>query len=441
MVMKTAALISYGCAKNLIDSEVMLGYLNEAGYVFVADPEEADTIIINTCGFISPAKEEALEALQKAVDLKKRYKGKKIIAAGCFIERYRDSLVGKFPQIDVWLGVNDFDKIVQAVEGKPFKKSKECFLYSHSTPRRLSTPPGWAYLKISEGCSHECSFCSIPLIKGPYRSRPASSIIKEAQYLASRKVKEINLISQDTTYYGRDKGLKDGLSLLLKKLVKIKGIEWIRILYGYPEEISDSLMEVMKERKICPYLDIPFQHSNSTIIKKMKRGMDGRRALKFIRKIRNRIPDISLRTSLVVGFPGESKKEFSELKKFVQEAKFDHLGVFVYSLEEGTPAFQEGDPIKEEEKIKRKEEIMAIQAELSYQKNNKYLNEHLDVLIEGTLKEDPNILAARTRFQAPEVDGVVFIPFAGELSKIVNTIQKVDIDDCDAYDLYGRIIR
>ena len=439
--MKTASLISYGCAKNLIDSEVMLGYLNEAGYVFVANPEEADTIIINTCGFIKPAKEEALEALQGAVSLKKKDKRKKIVAAGCFIERYRDSLTKKFPQIDIWLGVNDFDKIVQAVEGKSFKKSKECFLYSHTSPRRLSTPPGWAYLKISEGCSHECSFCSIPLIKGSYRSRPPSSIIKEAQYLASRKVKEINLVSQDTTYYGKDKGLKDGLPLLLGKLVKIKGIEWIRILYGYPEEISDSLMEVMKESKICPYLDIPFQHSNPAIIKEMKRGMDGRRALKLIQKIRNRIPDIALRTSLVVGFPGEGQKEFAHLKKFVQETKFDHLGVFVYSLEEGTSAFPSGDHVEEKEKNRRKKKIMDIQADISYQNNFEYLNKQLDVLIEGTLKEDPKVLVGRTKFQAPEVDGVVFIPYAEKLSKVVNTIQKVEINDCDAYDLYGRVIQ
>jgi len=439
--MKTAALISYGCAKNLIDSEVMLGYLNEAGYVFVANPEEADIIIINTCGFIKPAKKEALDALRKSVRLKKKGKEKKIIAVGCYVERYKLSLEKKFPQIDIWLGVNDFDKIVQAIEEIPFKRSKQCFLYSHTSPRRLSTPPGWTYLKISEGCSHECSFCSIPLIKGPYRSRPASSILKEAQHLASQKVTEINIVSQDTTYYGKDKGLKDELPLLLKRLVKIKGIEWIRILYGYPEETSDSLLEVMRERKICPYLDIPFQHSDPEINKKMKRAMDGKRALKLIEKIRNKIPEIALRTSLVVGFPGEGKKEFEGLKEFVEEAKFDHLGVFIYSLEEGTSAYILGDRIKEKEKIKRKEEILNIQAEISYQNNLKYMHKQMDVLIEGTLKEDPSVLVGRTKFQAPEVDGVVFISFSGELLKVVNTIQKVEITDCDAYDLYGRFIQ
>ena len=303
--MKKIALISYGCAKNLVDSEVMLGYLDRAGYTFVTGPEKADIIILNTCGFIEPAKQEARDALKEAVALKKE--GKKTIVAGCYVERYKDSLTKKYPEIDVWLGVNDFDKIVQAVEGKPFKKSESCFLYDHTSPRFIQTPPAWAYVKISEGCSHQCSFCAIPLIKGPYRSRSIFSVLKEVENLSSRGVKEINLISHDTTFYGRDQNLEDSLPLLLQELLKIHKIEWIRILYGYPEEISHSLLEIMQEEKICSYLDIPFQHSNPRIIKNMKRGMDGRRALKLIQKLRNKLPDIALRTSLVVGFPGEGK--------------------------------------------------------------------------------------------------------------------------------------
>lgn len=439
--MKKVALISFGCAKNLVDSEVMLGYLSKSGFPLVDNPEQADVIILNTCGFIKPAKEEAFEALRRFVGFKEKGEGKKIIATGCLVERYKDSLEKKFPQIDVWMGVNDFDKIVQALEGKPFKKSKECFLYDHTSPRSISTPPSWAYVKISEGCSHECSFCAVPLIKGPYRSRPIPSILKEVQHLSSKSTKEINLISQDTTYFARDKGLKDGLVLLLKELLKIRGIEWIRILYGYPEEISDSLLEIMREKKVCSYLDIPFQHSDAKILKKMKRGMSGKRALKLIEKIRRRIPDIVLRTSLVVGYPGEGEEEFEALRRFCQEAKFDHLGVFTYSLEEGTSSFSFGDPVEEEKKIKRKEEIMKIQAEISYQNNSKYLNEHIDVLIEGTLKEDSKVLVGRTQYQAPEVDGVVFIPFKAPISEVVNTIQKVEIVDCDIYDLYGKLIR
>ncbi len=437
--MEKVALISFGCAKNLVDSEVMLGYLDKAEYTFVTDPAEADIVIFNTCGFIEPAKQEARNALKEAVALKK--KGKKTVAVGCYVERYKERLLKKYPEIDAWLGVNDFDKIVQAIEGKPFKKSQHCFLYDHTSPRYIQTPPSWAYVKISEGCSHECSFCAIPLIKGPYRSRSISSILKEVEKLSSLGVKEINIISQDTTYFGRDQGLEDGLSLLLKELLNIKGIEWIRILYGYPEEISDSLLGVMQEERICSYLDIPFQHSDSKIIKKMKRGMDGRRALKLIQKSREKLPDIALRTSLVVGFPGEGKKEFEDLEKFVQEARFDHLGVFTYSKEEGTDCFDFGDPVKESMKNKRRDKIMAIQSEISFENNKKYLNQRLDVLIEGITKENPDILIGRGKFQAPEVDGMILIDAPGKWEKVVNTIQKVEITGGDVYDLYGRLAK
>jgi ribosomal protein S12 methylthiotransferase len=437
--MEKVALISFGCAKNLVDSEVMLGYLEKAGYTFVTTPGEADIVIFNTCGFIEPAKQEARGALKEAVALKK--KGKKTVAVGCYVERYKERLMKKYPEIDAWLGVNDFDKIVQAIEGKPFKKSQHCFLYDHASPRYIQTPPSWTYVKISEGCSHECSFCAIPLIKGPYRSRSVSSILKEVEKLSYRGVKEINLISQDTTYFGRDQGLEDGLSLLLKELLKVQEIEWIRILYGYPEEISDSLLGVMQEERICSYLDIPFQHSNSRIIKKMKRGMDGRRALKLIQKLREKLPDIALRTSLVVGFPGEGKREFEDLEKFVQEARFDHLGVFTYSKEEGTDCFDFGDHVKESIKKKRRDKIMAIQSEISFENNKKYLNQSVDVLIEGIPKENSDILISRGRFQAPEVDGMIFIDAPRKWEKVVNTIQKVEITGGDVYDLYGKLAK
>jgi ribosomal protein S12 methylthiotransferase len=437
--MEKVALISFGCAKNLVDSEVMLGYLEKEGYTFVTNPGEADIVIFNTCGFIEPAKQEARGALKEAVAFKK--KGKKTVAVGCYVERYKERLMKKYPEIDVWLGVNDFDKIVQAIEGKPFKKSQHCFLYDHASPRYIQTPPSWAYVKVSEGCSHQCSFCAIPFIKGPYRSRSVSSILKEVEKLSSRGVKEINLISQDTTYFGRDQGLEDGLSLLLKELLKIQEIDWIRILYGYPQEISDSLLGVMQEERICSYLDIPFQHSNLRIIKRMKRGMDGERALKFIQKLREKLPDIALRTSLVVGFPGEGMKEFEDLEKFVQEARFDHLGVFTYSKEEGTDCFDFGDPVKESMKKKRSNKIMAIQSEISFENNKKYLNQSLDVLIEGIPKENPDILIGRGRFQAPEVDGMIFIDAPRKWEKVVNTIQKVEITGRDVYDLYGKLAK
>lgn len=438
--MKKVALISLGCAKNLVDSEVMLGYLDQAGYSFVSNPAQAEVIIVNTCGFIRPAKEESLHFLKEAVALKRKDKRKKIIAVGCYVSRYQKFLKKKFPQIDSWLGVNSFAKIVEAIENRPFSAPANCFLYDHTSPRRLSTPPAWAYVKISEGCSHQCSFCSIPLIKGPYQSRQPQSIIQEVKDLVEQGVKEINLVSQDSTYFGRDIGLEDGLTLLLQELLKIKKLEWIRVLYGYPEEITDSLLEVMQERKICSYLDIPFQHSDPMIIKKMKRGLDGQRALALIRKIRKKILDIALRTSLIVGFPGEGPQQFETLKNFVQEAKFDHLGVFTYSQEEGTSCFDLGDPVKKDVKEKRKEKILEIQAEISYQNNRKYLNKTIEVLVEGTLKDEPSQLVGRSPWQAPEVDGLIFLNSSYPLAEVINNIQKVEITARDIYDLYGKII-
>jgi len=441
--MKKIALISLGCAKNLVDSEVMLGYLRKAGYKFVSNIKKADIIIINTCGFIKPARQEAHETLTEAIASKNASKLplQKIIAVGCYVQRDKKSLKHKFPEVDTWLGVNDFDKIVDAIEGTPFKHASQCFLYDHNSPRCLSTPPAWTYVKISEGCSHRCGFCAIPLIKGPYRSRNISSIVKEAEDLVSKGIKEINIISQDSTYYGRDLGLKGGLPHLLKNLLKIPSLKWIRILYGYPEEITDSLLEVMQEEKICPYLDLPFQHSDHKILKLMKRDMDGHRVLKLINKIRKKIPDIALRTSLVVGFPGEGSKEFINLKNFVKEAQFNHLGVFLYSREKGTDCYSLGDPVKESIKLKRQKEIMQVQAEISLNKNKKCLHQTMDVLIDGLWAKNPNVYIGRTQFQAPEVDGMVFVNRTNSKNNLINTIQKVEITKPDVYDLYGKIVK
>jgi ribosomal protein S12 methylthiotransferase len=437
---KKVALISLGCAKNLVDSEVMLGFLQKNGYTFVTDTQEADVLIINTCGFIQPARDEANETLASAIKTKKKGKKKKVIAAGCYVERNQQELKNEFPDIDVWMGVRDFDKIVSAVEGIPYKNSSQCYLYDHESPRFISTPAAWAYLKISEGCSHNCSFCAIPQIKGPYRSRSISSIKKECLRLVSQGVKEINLISQDSTFYGRDAGLSNGLVELLRELIDIKELEWIRILYGYPEEISGPLLEIMQEEKICSYLDIPFQHADTKIIKSMKRGYNGQRALTLIEKIRKKLSDISLRTTLIVGFPGEGRDEFTHLKSFVRSAKFDHLGVFVYSPEEGTDCLPLGDPIQHHVKQERLEEVFEIQAEISLKNNTKYLGQTLDVLVEGHLKDQPNVLLSRGRFQAPEVDGVVLINLDKSVADVVNSIQKVEITDRDVYDLTGKLI-
>jgi ribosomal protein S12 methylthiotransferase len=439
--MKNIALVSLGCAKNLVDSEVMLGLLKEKDYHFVTQSKDADIIIINTCGFIRPARMESLKAIKQSISEKKETKRKKIIVTGCYVQKNLKSLQKSFPEVDAWLGVGDFGQIVRAVEGDPWESSQTCFLYDHTYPRLLSTPPGWTYVKISEGCSHSCSFCSIPHIKGPYRSRSIPSIVEEVERLVSSGIKEINLISQDTTYFGRDKNDKNGLVRLLRRLVALKNLAWIRILYSYPEEITDSLVEIMKEEKICSYLDIPFQHSHPRIIKLMNRRLDGKKSLQLLDKIRKKIPDAAIRTSLVVGFPGEKKEEFDDLKEFVARARFDHLGVFYYSREEGTTSYMLGDTVSEKTKEKRMQTIMDIQAGISYENNRKYLHRKIDVLIEGTLKQDPSLLVGRGKFQAPEVDGVVWMSREQRRPKVFNTIQKVEITDGDVYDLYGNLVR
>lgn len=439
--MKKVALISLGCAKNLVDSEVMVGLLEEKNYESAAHLAEADIIVINTCGFIDPARRESLAFIRQALEEKNRSKRKKVIVTGCYVQRSRTELQESFPDVDAWIGVNDFDKIAYAAEGQPFENSESCFLYDHSSPRKISTPPGWTYVKISEGCSHKCSFCSIPLIKGNYRSRSIPSITQEVERLVASGVKEINLVSQDSTAFGRDQKMKEGLVHLLENLLKLKNLEWIRILYSYPEEVSDSLLEIMREEKICSYLDIPFQHSHPFIIERMKRGLDGKESLKLLDRIRDKVPGIAIRTSLVVGFPGEGKKEFDDLRAFVTAACFDHLGVFTYSLEEGTDCYRFGDPIKAHVKRRRKERIMELQAVISFENNKKYRNQKIEVLIEGTLKQAPQVMVGRAKFQAPEVDGVILIASDERKPQIFNSIQKVEITDTDVYDLQGDLIR
>ncbi len=438
--MKKVALISLGCAKNLVDSEVMLGYLEASGYQIIPDIKSADIIIINTCGFIEPARLEAKDHIQKVIKLKKKAKNKTIVVTGCYVERSAETLKKSYPEIDIWTGVKNFHHIIDLLERRSFSAANNTFLYDHMSPRRFSSPPSWAYVKISEGCSHKCGFCAIPEIKGPYFSRDISSIVLEVQKLVYLGIKEVNLISQDSTFFGQDKKLKEGLPQLLEDLLNIKDLAWIRVLYSYPEEISDRLLEIMQEDKICSYVDAPFQHADSNIIRKMKRGMDSVRALKLIKKVRHKVPDAVLRTSIIVGFPGEGNQEFKNLLSFIKTAKFDHLGVFMYSPEKNTSCYSLGDPVPKKVKAARRQEIMEIQAEISQEHNKKYLGKHLDVIFEGSVQQDPSILTARSRYQAPEVDGSVFVDTETVENKISSLIQKVEITGYDIYDLYGVLI-
>jgi ribosomal protein S12 methylthiotransferase len=435
----TVALVSLGCAKNLVDSEVMLGTLKRAGFSPVVRPGDADVILINTCGFIRPARDEAEEHIRAAVNLKSRRPGARIAVVGCYVEREKQALEERFPDVDVWLGVKSFDRIADALLGRPIPAPDKTFLYTDASPRLVSTPPTWTYVKISEGCSHRCAFCSIPLIKGPYVSRSMASIVRETETLAGLGAREINLISHDTTSYGRDKGRKEGLTRLLERLVRVPGIAWIRLLYGYPEEVTDSLLALMSEQeKICPYLDIPFQHSDPKLVKAMRRGLDGVRALKLLDRIRNRVPGVAIRTSLIVGFPGEGKPEFEGLKKFVREAAFDHLGVFAYSPERGTDSFDMPDTVGDRDKERRRAEIMAFQAEISRRKNRSRIGEVHAVLLEGRESGPHGAWLGRTRFQAPEVDGRVLVrellsPAAG-----MEPFVSVKLTGAGVYDLSGR---
>lgn len=436
--MKKIALVSLGCAKNLVDSEVMLGYLEHAGYTHVIRIEEADIIIINTCGFIQPARSEAEEHIAAALEVKRTHTGVRIAVTGCYAQIAEEELRRQFPDVDLWTGVSDFHHIVEILEGRDYEAQAECYLYDHTSPRRLSTPPSWAYIKISEGCSHRCSFCTIPLIKGPYRSRPQDSVSAEVQKLLSHGIKEVNLISQDSTFYGRDLGKKEGLADLLEELAGLPGHFWIRVLYSYPDEISERLLDIMREKKVCSYLDAPFQHSHPGIVRAMQRGMTGDRALLFLDKVREKIPDVVFRTSLIVGHPGEGAAEFEHLRKFVQAARFEHLGVFSYSPEPGTPSSERNDQVPEEEKEARRREIMEIQAGISADHSQKRIASQLEVLLEGRLQQDPRYIVGRAGFQAPEVDGIILVQ-APESIRAVGVFQQVEIQASDVYDLYGTI--
>ncbi len=437
---KRVALISLGCAKNLVDSEVMLGYLQLDGYILETDLSRAGVIIVNTCGFIHQAREEAEQQLRSAVRRKRSSPDVRIVAAGCYVQKEGEDLKRRYPEIDYWTGVNDFHHIVQLIEDRTFSPENRCFLYDHESPRLLSTPPSWAYLKISEGCSHRCSFCTIPKIKGPYRSRPMESITLEAERLADAGIKEINLISQDSTYYGLDLGLNEGLARLMERLLDTPRLEWIRVLYTYPEEISDTLLEVMRAEKICAYIDSPFQHADPTLIRRMKRGMDGPRALKLIDKIRKRLPQAALRTSLIVGYPGEGRAEFARLKDFVRAASFDHLGVFTYSHELDAPSSILNDNIPNRLKNERRQEIMEIQAEISKRNLKRWVGARLPVLLEGRMPENPGVYVGRTQSQAPEVDGMVLVHVPPQV-EIRQAVNQVEIQHSDVYDLSGILIQ
>lgn len=401
---KSVNVITLGCAKNLVDSEFMLRQLSAAGFEIHHDTnEESDVIIINTCGFINDAKEESINTILYWAQLKNEGKIEKLYVMGCLSERYKQELAIEIPEADGLYGVNDLNDLLQEVNA-PFRKE----LLSE---RIITTPPHYAYLKISEGCDHQCAFCAIPAIRGKHLSKSIEAICKEAEFLASSGVKEIMLIAQDLTYYGVDLYGKKELATLLRELVKVEGIEWIRLHYAYPLGFPLEILDVMNESsKICRYIDIPLQHINNRILKSMRRGLDGQRTRELIDTIRAKVPGISIRTSLIVGYPGETAEEFKELQQFVSDYKFDRLGVFTYSHEEKTPVYEQADDVRPATKARRAEKLMTLQQGIAEQRNSLFHGQLLKVIID---RKEEDVWIGRTEFDSPEVDNEVHISSNG----------------------------
>ena len=432
-------LISLGCDKNLVDSEVMLGLLNKAGHQLTNDETEADVVVVNTCAFISDAKEESINTIIEMGELKKTGKLKKLIVAGCLSQRYKDEIMKELPEIDVIIGATNYDKIVEAI-GTDEESIIDDINYNPRpiAERIVTTNASMAYFKIAEGCNKLCTYCIIPHIRGRYRSMPMDSLIASAEKLASDGIKELVLVAQETTLYGVDLYGEKKLPELLTKLSEIEGIEWIRLLYCYPEEITDELIEVMATNpKICHYVDIPIQHSENAILKRMGRRTSREDIVELVGRLRTAMPDIAIRTTLISGFPGETQELHDGLVDFVDECEFDRLGVFTYSPEEGTPAAEYEDQVDGELAVKWRDEIMELQQEISYEKNQQMIGSTQKVLIEGYLVDD-DVYVGRTYRDAPGVDGIVFVSAPYEL--ISGSFVDVKITEANEYDLTGVIV-
>ena len=435
--------ISLGCDKNLVDTEVMLGLLASRGYEMTDDENQADVIVINTCCFIHDAKEESIQNILEMAEYKKQGKIRALIVTGCLAQRYRQEIIDEIPEVDEVLGTTAYDKILDAVDAALAGQHEVILSDLDALPlpdtKRLVTTGGhFAYLKIAEGCDKHCTYCIIPKIRGNFRSVPMEHLLKEAQELADQGVKELILVAQETTLYGKDIYGENSLHILLKNLCKIPGIRWIRILYCYPEEITDELIQVMKEEpKICHYLDLPIQHANDTILGRMGRRTSKQELVDIIGKLRREIPDICLRTTLITGFPGETKEQHEELMEFVDEMEFDRLGVFTYSPEEDTPAAEMPDQIDEEVKLDRQADLMELQQEIAFDNAQNMVGREVLVMIEGKVA-DENAYVGRTYRDAPNVDGLIFINTDEEL--LSGDFARVKVTGAIDYDLIGELL-
>ena len=467
--------VSLGCPKNLVDSEVMMGMLARAGAELTPAADDADVIVVNTCSFIGSAQQESVDTILEMARHKAGGKAKKLVVAGCLVERFRDEIRKNIPEVDAVVGTGELERILSATgvaepeaESGPFKiltsrpegdhrrqqgrfareswegaiSDLPNYLYDEATPRILATPGYMAYIKIAEGCDHPCTFCIIPQLRGQFRSRRFESVIAEAERLAQSGVREITLIGQDTTCYGEDLGLKDGLALLLEKLAGVEGLRWIRFLYAYPNKITGRLLETIAEHdNICSYIDVPLQHASASVLKRMKRGGGADLFLRSIEKMRRMIPDLTLRTSFVVGFPGETEQEFEELCEFTKEARFDWMGAFGYSDQEGAGAFELADKVSAREIESRRKTLMSIQKKISRGKKKALVGREFDLLMMGPSDESDLLLEGRTAMHAPEIDGKVFVnDYPEGIEPQKGEFYRCRITEAHDYDLVAEIL-
>lgn len=449
--MKKVGFVSLGCPKNLVDSEVMMGQLKEAGYEITNNAEEAETVVVNTCGFIESAKQESIEAIIEATQMKESGAARRVVVAGCLVERYRDDLMKELPEIDAFIGTNELGRILDAAdETKNFRElpllpignKTATYLYDFDTPRFRATESHTAFIKIAEGCDRPCAFCSIPSMRGSFRSRRFGSILKEAEDLAKQGVREIVLIAQDSSRFGEDLGEVDALAKLIRALGEVKDLEWIRVMYAYPTHISDAFLEAIAETpKAVKYLDMPLQHASRNVLKLMKRGGTRESLEKLIRRVREKVSNITIRTTFITGFPGETEADFEELMTFVRNCEFDNVGVFTYSDEEGTAAFDLPNKVDAKTAKRRRTALMKEQAKISKRKNKAKIGKTFKVIFEGVSQESDLLFQGRLEGQAQEIDGHILINDVPEdLSPEIGAIYDVRISEAHEYDLIGAII-
>jgi ribosomal protein S12 methylthiotransferase len=448
-------LISLGCPKNLVDSEVMLGLAQQAGHEITNDAASADVLVVNTCAFIDSAKQESVDTILEMAERKKEGSCRRLIVTGCLAERYRDELRAEIPEIDAVLGTGEVPEIVNAIEPDARLKPRATFpltfhrgrlarelptyIYDADTPRHLATPKHYAYVKIAEGCDYKCAFCIIPTLRGAYRSRPADSIVREARALADRGVRELLLISQDTTFYGIDRHERGALPRLLRDLNTIDGLEWIRLLYLYPTTIDAATLEAIAEcEKVCKYIDLPLQHASNPVLKRMRRPGTRQSYDRLLDRIRRTVPGVALRTTFIVGFPGETNRDVDELCAFVKDHAFDQVGVFTYSHEEGTSAYQFADSIAGDTKRKRRERVMGLQKRLVASRQRERIGQPARVLVDGPAAEHELVLKARLATQAPEIDACVYLTDCDPTAYRPGQFAEVQIVGARDYDLIAR---